>query len=152
MRRKPQLLFVSCPHGDSQETSTRSSSLWGALHVLPVLPVFPHTHGKSPLPGTDPPPVTELHPAHPNPMGAQPLAKSVWVIQHPRGIWKREGNLNVLHPGWFPVLHSGEDFLCPIHLCFGDFPSSHSHPCSSSGSSSLHIPMAIVFPALWNRF
>lgn len=49
-RRKPQLLFVCCPHGDSQETTTRSSP-WGAVHVLPVLPAFPHAHGKSPLTG-----------------------------------------------------------------------------------------------------
>lgn len=148
MRRKPQLLFVSCPHGDSQETTTHSSSPWGALHVLPVLP---HTHGKSPLTGTDLLHSSILLTQIPGELSL--LSRVFWLSSTPlHGIWEREGNLNMLHPGWFPVLHSRKDFLCPIHLCFGDFLSSHSHPSSSSGSSSPHNPMAIVFPALWNRF
>lgn len=57
------------------------------------------------------------------------LPRRFWLSSTPVGLitWeKRRGFQRA--PSWFPALRSGEDFLCPIHLCFGDFPSSHGHP------------------------
>lgn len=76
---------VSCPHGDSQER--RSSQC------------------KISFPNPDPSPL-QLHPAHPNPEGAQ-LAV---LIQHPSVGFGKE-NLNVSKGNL-------EDFLCPMHLGF----------------------------------
>lgn len=130
--------FLSAAHTEIPRRQPHTAAARGEpctwLPVFPVLPVSPHTHRKSPLTGTDPPAVTELTQI---PTELSLLPRLFWFSSTLMRFGK--GDLNVLH---------SRDFLCPIQLCFGDFLSSHS----SSGSSSPHILMAIVIPALWNRF
>lgn len=77
-----ELLCVSCPHGDSQESSTHSSSPWGAVHVLPVNTSSPNTH---------PSPVGAPS-CSPKPQGSS--ACQGYPATLPQ-VWEREGNLNV---------------------------------------------------------
>lgn len=134
MKRKPQLLFCLLPTRRFPGENHGQEQLVGSSARAPSVPKHPRK--KSPLTGTDPsPPVTRLHPARPKSSGCFWLSSnSFW------GFGEGEFKCVSILRGSQQQLNPSEDFLCPIHLSFGDFLSSHG----SSGSSNPQILMEIT--------